>query len=172
VKNVVFKSADSLSKDDLKKLASSPIGGDNRTTGITGAVQLQVTGAQDSIRSTEAPLGVLGTTYHGQSDVYMDRLGNAGSAACDAVCAFANVAAHEIGHGLGFDDPGHSSAPFGTGFFNGISVPEGFRRLFGGAPDIMMQGQDPAKQPYNFNMGKDKNVKAIQEVNRVGGYPR
>lgn len=170
VKNVSFKSADSLSKEDLQKLASSPVGSDNRTTGVAGVARLEITGQDSSLHPTsDAPLGVYGTTYHGLSNVFMDRLDYASSSACDAICSFANVAAHEIGHGLGFDDPGHTDAPFGTGFFNGISIPEALRR---GAPDIMMQGHDPAAQPYNFNMNKDKNLKAVQEVNRVGGYPR
>jgi RHS repeat-associated protein len=164
VKNVVFTNASALSKADLAKLQGQPVLADDRLTNTTGAVRLQITGARDGVHPGEAPLGVLGATYHGQSAVFMDRLNGAGSSTCDSACAFANVAAHEIGHAVGFDDPGHG--------LGGVSVSESVRQLLGGAPDLMMQGQDPARQPMNFNMAKDKNLKAIQEVNRVGAYPK
>ena len=160
--NVTFKSADSMSSDDLKKLANSPVGSDNRTTGITGAARLEVTGQDSTVFKSDAPLDSYGATYHGLSDVFMDRLGNANFSACDAVCAFANVAVHEIGHGLGFDDPGHN-----------------FMNYFGFAPtvpnewfkdNVMKQGGDPSEKPLPFR--SDKNQRVIDEVNRAKPFPQ
>jgi RHS repeat-associated protein len=159
---VTFKSADSLSKDDLKKLANSAVGSDNRTTGITGGVRLEVTGQDSSVFRGDAPLGTYGATYHGLSDVFMDRLGNASSSACDAACTFANVAAHEIGHGLGFDDPGHNFMNY-IGFAPTVAN-EWFK------DNVMKQGGDPSAKPLPFRA--DKNQRAIDEVNRAKPFPQ
>jgi len=161
VKNVSFKNAASLTKDDLKKLANSPVGSDTRTTGISGVARLEVTGQESSVFKADAPLGTYGATYHGLSDVFMDRGGN-GSSSCDAVCGFANIAAHEIGHGLGFDDPGHNFMNY-VGFTP--MVPNEWFK-----DNVMKQGGDPYSKPLPFR--GDKNQRAIDEVNRAKPFPQ
>jgi RHS repeat-associated protein len=161
VKNVTFKDAASLSKDDLKKLADSPVGGDIRKTGVSGVARLEVAGQESSVFKGYAPLGTYGATYHGLSDVFMDRGGN-GSPSCDAVCGFANIASHEIGHGLGFDDPGHNFMNY-LGF--APTVPNEWFR-----DNVMKQGGDPYAKPLPFR--GDKNQRAIDEVNRAKPFPQ
>jgi hypothetical protein len=96
----------------------------------------------------------------------MDRLlglsaSEGGSANCDAVCGFANVVAHEIGHGFGFDDPGHN---FMNNFGFAPTMPgEWFR------DNVMKQGGDPFSKPLPYQ--PDKNQKAIDEVNRAKPFP-
>jgi RHS repeat-associated protein len=162
VKNVTFKDAASLSKDDLQKLANSPVGSDNRTSGISGVARLEVTGQESSVFKGYAPLGAYGATYHGLSDVFMDRGGQGASSSCDAVCGFANIAAHEMGHGLGFDDPGHNFMNY-VGF--APTVPNEWFK-----DNVMKQGGDPYGKPLPFR--GDKNQRAIDEVNRAKPFPQ
>ena len=161
VQNVAFKSADNLSKAELNKLVNSPVGNDNRTTGITGVARLEITGQESSVFKGYAPLGAYGATYHGLSGVFMDRKGNA-SSSCDAVCGFANIAAHEIGHGLGFDDPGHNVMN-AVGF--APTVPNEWFK-----DNVMKQGGDPYGKPLPFR--REKNQRVIDEVNRAKPFPQ
>jgi hypothetical protein len=160
VKNVHFKSKESLSKEELKQLDNDPESEDSRKTGIPGVAQIEVTGHLASFYSWSAPGNVYDGTNNGRVAMFSDNIDKRGSSACDRVCTFANVASHGIGHAFGLDDPGHSRYKL----LSGISIPEWTRTKSGGNPDIMMQNQDPSKQPYFYNMSKDKNIRAIKEV--------
>src|SRR5437016_14567172 len=50
-------------------------------------------------------------------------------------------------------------------------VIERFRELLGGARDLMREHQGQPTAPLEFNMNRDKNIKAVQKVNEIRGNP-
>jgi RHS repeat-associated protein len=168
IEKVEFKSSDSLSASELKALANAPAQSDPGKTGTPGVIRLEFVGEHASFVSQQAPLGDFGYTSHGRSAVFLTHLiglnaAEPGTAACDAVCGVANVAAHEIGHGFGFAAPGHTANPILNLF--GIT-PQWPARYW---PDLMKQGQEPFARPLDYR--RDPNIQAINEVNHAKAFP-
>ena len=166
IDKVSFVNAASLSKDQLASLAKAPTLSDARMTGTTGVARLEFAGEQASFVNQAAFGGREEFTDHGRVAVYlnqlieMDAMGRDATAACDAACGVANVAAHGIGHAFGFDDPGHSMLNF---FGITPQWPDPIR------PDIMKQGMDPFSGPKEYR--REPNLKAIEEVNKAKSFP-
>jgi RHS repeat-associated protein len=170
IRNVSFKDAASLSREDRQRLANSPVGSDTLKTGVAGAVRLEIGGERSAFGTGVARLTQFGFTNHGGSTVFLDRLfgsggTNGGNSSCDAICGVANVAAHEIGHGLGFEAEGHGSV---AQFFD-FSGTEVFLRPFKPA-NVMDATNSPFRKPLGY--APDRNQKIIEEVNRANAFPR
>jgi hypothetical protein len=161
VKNVSLRDLSTLSQEQRTALEkSSPF----------GVSRLTLLGSSYPGIGREAPIGTLGYAHPDggrNAAVFMDRFPKTPPAGCDYTCIVANVGAHEIGHTLGFDAPGHAWGILGLG---GVleSVGERIRELRGGAPDLMEGGRGVPRRPMNFNMGRDRNQRVVEELNRIG----
>jgi RHS repeat-associated protein len=161
VKNVSLRDLSTLSTEQRFALdRGSPF----------GVSKLSLVGSNYPGIKGEAPIGTLGYAHPDgkrNAAVFMDRLPKAPPVGCDYACIVANVGAHEIGHTLGFDAPGHAWGILGLG---GIleSMGERIRELRGGAPDLMEGGRGVPKKPMDFNMGRERNQRIVEELNRIG----
>jgi RHS repeat-associated protein len=170
IRNLSFKDAASLSREDRQRLANSSVGSDTLKTGVAGAVRLEIGGERSAFGTGVARLTEFGFTNHGGSTVFLDRLfgpggTNGGNSSCDAICGVANVAAHEIGHGLGFEAEGHGS----VAQFLDFSGTEVFLRPFKPA-NVMDATNSPFRKPLGYV--PDRNQRVIEEVNRANAFPR
>jgi RHS repeat-associated protein len=161
VKNVSLRDLSTLSKEQRAALdKGSPF----------GVSRLTLVGSNYPGIKKEAPLGTLGYAHPDGSRnaaVFMDRLPKVPPAGCDYTCIVANVGAHELGHTVGFDAPGHAWGVLGLGG-SLESLGERVRELRGGAPDLMEGGRGVPTKPMDFNMGRDRNQRAVEELNRIG----
>jgi RHS repeat-associated protein len=161
VKNVSLRDQSTLSKDQIAALdKGSPL----------GVSRLTFVGKDYPGLGAAPQQGVLGYAHpdgKAIAGVFLDTFPKYAPAGCDYVCIAGNVGAHEIGHTLGFDAPGHAWGFLGLGG-NIESAGERIREFRGGAPDVMEGGRGVPGRPMDFNMGRDRNQRAVQELNRIG----
>ncbi len=164
VTSVTFKDSQDLTPAQRDALRKAPANSDDRITGVPGVVRLEFAGEWATFQNERTNAN--GDTNHGGASVLLNNIigddaSRMGGSACNAVCAVSNVAAHEIGHALGFDDPGHN-------IFNYLGLSPTFRM----GDDVMKQGGDPFAKPLPYRTDVDKNRRAIEEVNRAKPYPQ
>lgn len=127
----------------------------------TGLGELIFANNQVAAQFRPSDIGELGGTEDEshRSAIYLGHFASTPEPGCDDVCAIANVGAHEIGHGLGFD------------VISPSNLFERVRELSGGARDLMRESQGQPTAPLDFNMSRDKNIKAVRRLNEVHGNP-
>jgi hypothetical protein len=115
----------------------------------TGVFELQFANDRADGNSKDVDLYTMGGTADPkhQSAVYLGHFARKPEPGCDDICAIGDVAAHELGHAIGLDVR-HSL------FFNGR--------------DLMQENQGQPKAPEQVDMTRDKNIKAINELNKIG----
>ena len=153
VKNVSFVDQATLSKDQIAALdKNSPL----------GVSRLTFVGKDYPGMGAVPQMGVLGYANPDSkriAAVFLDTFPKQAPEGCDQACIAADVGAHELGHTIGMDHGGTLD-----------SIKEFFRvNVGGGAPDLMMGGQGVPTRPLDFNTGREKTQRAIDEVNKVNG---
>jgi RHS repeat-associated protein len=154
VQNVSLRDASTLTKAQTAELNRLAVQGQ----APEGVARLFFAGERAPGMKQDAPLSDLGGTDDSKhlSAVFLGRLAKVPAAGCDDACAISDVAAHEIGHAVGFDP----ISPY--------NLLDGYRELRGGQRDLMREAQGQPTAPLDFNMSRDKNVRAVQELNRIG----
>jgi hypothetical protein len=163
VDKVHFKERSSLTKEQQAQLGQIPVQDKRGETFVHGLVQLNFLNNRSEMVTAGSPYtAAYGFTNSGRVEIFLDNIGEGG---CGRACATANVIAHEFGHALGLEDRGHGFDPLGV--TQGLSLPEFGREVIMGRPRDVMYSGDPNKGPFGYNTNVDKNVRILQEVNRV-----
>ncbi|MBE0656367.1 MAG: hypothetical protein IH602_01690 [Bryobacteraceae bacterium] len=154
-----------LSKDQEKRLRSAPFQPDPRMTGTPGTARLDFASNESDYQRGSVLSGIMGRTGGGQAAVFLSSLigegaSRNGRSSCDAVCAVANTAAHELGHAYGFADEGHSFPEQVLGFAWQEVTLYMFR-----PPDVMDSTNSPFRKPLGY--ASDKNRRAIDELQKA-----
>ncbi len=145
VNNVQLRDSASLTGDQRQAL--NEMARNNKAT--AGVFDLQFANERANGNSKDVDMYTMGGTddpKH-QSAVYLGHFARTPEPGCDDICAIGDVAAHELGHAIGLDVR-HSL------FFNGR--------------DLMQEGQGQPKASEQVDMTRDKNIKAINELNKIG----
>ncbi|MCL4852248.1 MAG: hypothetical protein KJZ78_12815 [Bryobacteraceae bacterium] len=163
IDNVTFTDRASLTKAQMAKLAALPVETkQNRPeTFMPGLAQLNylndVSVNGKDMKTGKGDTTAFGMTNSGRAEVFLTNIGTTG---CGGACAVANVTAHELGHTLGLESPGH---------IPDWSFGEFLRTVVGGQPfDVMASGNHhPVDGPAYFRTDYGKNERILKEVNRV-----
>jgi hypothetical protein len=163
VANVHFWERSSLTTEQQAQLGQIPVQDKHAETLVHGLVQLNLLNNRSEMVTAGNPYTTAyGFTNSGRVEIFLDNIREGG---CGRACATANVIAHELGHALGLEGRGHGIDPFGL--TQGLSLSEFGREIIMGRPRDVMYSGDPNKAPLGYNTNIDKNVRILQEVNRV-----